>query len=423
MKRKNSRGIYLDNDALSLIWTTARNSGYYQDCEFRDALWRTLKREFGDSTFRKWLPKQRSKYQSDIHPTVLAAVEILLNIKIPRTQPSCERDRNPDGFSSLPAYYPASACLLVDLELLQDHDRIALFEHYRALVPKVSKFEWISSPEENQLALQSERPLELSHLKHLLGQTPNLSKCLAIPSNAETMKNIEEAVSLHLRHRASNEDFPEEFRSGISQLYDYLSCSDRIPSLPEVPRIDALVTAGARLSAKGRVEESIKILRQLKDGVIYLCGGFPQYESVNPLPVSEADILYHYYRNSIADDKFLAAKKVVIERRPRNYLEMAACMLNSLRGLRANLGRPVRIGLVTSPYGMRRLLWVFESYYKTSIPHIVESFVPIVATSEHLGRYMLFDRFSTHPNDSRYKYEVFVTEYLKLIGGRIAGEF
>jgi hypothetical protein len=114
-------------------------------------------------------------------------------------------------------------------------------------------------------------------------------------------------------------------------------------------------------------------------------------------------------------------RRLVIDSRARNTLETIVHCLPVLQEMYLALGRPINICLVTSPYHMRRFHAITTVRLRHLLPvsHLIGAIVCSAARSG-VDMPQLQD-----PADARHGYAVglYIRECLKLLGGRITGEF
>ena len=173
------------------------------------------------------------------------------------------------------------------------------------------------------------------------------------------------------------------------------------------------------LSNSFRVDAAIQLANAARRAILFLSGGRPVYETSDDLFASEAEAMAYYIQNI----RGVTAHTLIVDSRARTTLETAMHATVAALNLASELSKPIGVIVVSSAYHMRRSQLIFEramSDFKTVVP-ILRGY----KASSYIADWSFISRPKIELNGSDRKYAIglYVLEYLKLIGGRAAGEF
>lgn len=206
-------------------------------------------------------------------------------------------------------------------------------------------------------------------------------------------------------------------QEALYSLYEYHSCAAAQAKPRDRSRLDVVIVPGARpRAARYRVDELYRLCTQA-DPVIVLIGHSPVDEVTSAL-VSEADAMYHYLTQIRGLD--VTQRPIVRLRTATNTLEAVVSVLPTLNTLAAGKGRPLRVGLITAPYHMRRLSLTTARVLNSLAPHLVES-LHLMTSSASIDLRALMSSEQMDGERRRYGISIYLLEYVKIVRARLCG--
>jgi uncharacterized SAM-binding protein YcdF (DUF218 family) len=281
------------------------------------------------------------------------------------------------------------------------------------------------APNEIQVSMQAERPLELDLLEELrMCFAPRASSSSAIADFPITRQRLEALLSLREPvingiESALDHGLTEAQYSGLRRLYDYLVAPECQPSLTEQAACDLIVVLGARQAHTYRMDAALQVANSSRGVTLLLSGGRAVYDSTEEWVACEADAMAHYLKAIRKRD----GDRVIVDNRARTTFETAMHSVVAGMDLATELGRPITVIVVTSAYHVRRSYLIFDRIL-AGFRNIVQN-LRIFRAASHIGDWHTVTQplIQVENNDRRYAVGLFVVEYLKLIGGRASGEF
>ena len=275
-----------------------------------------------------------------------------------------------------------------------------------------------------QVSLQAERPLELDILEELRTCFAPESSCSAIASFPMTMQELMALRALREPiingiESALDNGLTKTQYDGLRRLYDYLVAPEWHASLAEQATCDLIVVLGARRAHSYRADAALQVANVSRGATLMLSGGRPVYDTGEEWVACEAEAMA-YYLSAIRKRN---GDRVIVDNRARTTFETAMHSVVAAMDLTAELGRPITTIVVTSAYHVRRSYLIFDRTL-TGFRNIVQNLRTYRAAS-HIGDWSTVTQplIQVENNDRRYAVGLFVVEYLKLLGGRAAGEF
>jgi hypothetical protein len=315
------------------------------------------------------------------------------------------------------------------------------------------------APARVQEGLQQQHPIDLSRIRALLNLVgrSDIAAHLHLPATSEDQQTFtnrdrelaEDVVNFETRERGN------AARSAplLRDIYLYLRGSSLTEALPifkegDTP-VDLVIVPGCRgQGMKLRAFQAVHVLGTAPTAArLFLSGLHPYYarqfdfdaaagdDAPSPLPFGEADamvavveqlapeLIRAEYKPDGRDGHGgdLPMRQLVIDSRARNSLETIVHCLPVLQEMHITLGRPVNICLVTSPYHMRRFHAITTVRLRHLLPvsHLIGGIVCSIARSS-VDMPQLQDPTNARHGDA---VGLYIRECLKLLGGRITGEF
>lgn len=301
---------------------------------------------------------------------------------------------------------------------LSESERGLLWKDFQELEPRLHQPRWTVAPSERQEALDSRQPIDLTAINELLA-TFELNYEITLPMDELAYD------SLHGRNETFGNQIAEKLDQGVSDdqrdaliaVYDYLACAEMEQTGRFLREVDVILVPGARRGLPYRVQRALSMYQaNTNDPLMIFSGQQPIYEGDAPLAITEAEAMLHF----ATEVEKVELNRVVLETRARSVRETALHILPALHSERARRGRPLRLLLVTGPYSMRRLLYSVRAQLD-GFEHVVGD-VACCASTTTIDLAMMLAA-ETDTTERRYGVNVYVLEYLKLIGGRVVGEF
>lgn len=280
-----------------------------------------------------------------------------------------------------------------------------------------------TAPESIQVQLQRSAPISTSPVEALLAacglQPPRLTPPFSVAEHA-ALSGLDGDWAPRIEALARR-GFTHDARNAAERLYEYLRCADDVEDSVSMRRLDAVLVAGARPRAmEYRVDELLRVVAQT-DPLIVLSGLYPEMPGAKRPPISEAQAMLHYLRVERRID--VGTLDIVCEDRARNSLENIFHAVPHLHTRAEHLGRPLSVGIIAAPYQMRRLLLIAQRIW-LAYPQSVNQIVCLPSAASIDLRVLLSTSSDAAVSERRrYGWLVYIQEYLKLFGGRAAGEF
>jgi len=155
--------------------------------------------------------------------------------------------------------------------------------------------------------------------------------------------------------------------------------------------------------------------------MIVFSGGHPLYDDEQDLPFGEADALEYRFRAQYRD--VLQHIALITDGRARTTAETVAHLQVHLKPLIAEIGRPLTLTLVTSPYHMRRLYYLAEESIRPSLSHLVAHVQGSLTNASFDWGVIAHPQTASDFSRARYGIGLYLQELSKLYGGRDTGEF
>jgi len=314
-------------------------------------------------------------------------------------------------------------------------------------------------PARVQRGLQEQYPIDLNLIRALLNLVgrSDIAARLQLPATSEDQQAFtnrdrelaEDVVNFETRNRTNM----ARVAPLLQDIYLYLRGSSPTDALSvfkegDTP-VDLVIVPGCRgRGMKLRAIQAVHVVGTSPTSArLFLSGLHPYYarqfdfdapvnvDVPSPLPFGEADAMAAVVEElapELVGAEYKPAKydarrvdppmrQMVIDSRARNTLETVVHCLPILQEMHLKLGRPVNICLVTSPYHVRRFHAITTVRLRHLLPvsHLIGTIVCSVARSS-VDMPQLQD-----PANARHGYAVglYIRECLKLLGGRISGEF
>jgi hypothetical protein len=286
---------------------------------------------------------------------------------------------------------------------------------------EIPSHRWLS-PQQVQVQ-NRKRPIELEPLRALMvafSSDVDLSPPTFLEHRYRSL--LAEATPLSSQlNLAIKSGLSEAQEVAITELYRYLACLEAaVQAQPtDIMALDVVIVPGARRAMTYRVDKVIEILQLCDDPVVLFSGLHPMGASAAAAPVGEADAMRYYLFNVRGLDPLRV--RLHVENRANNTFETLAHSIPILHAEAERRNRPLHIGLVTNPYHMRRLLLIAQRVLDL-VPHLVRQ-VRCVTASSSIDLRALTSSAAGQANRRTYASQVYVQEYVKLIGGRGTGEF
>jgi hypothetical protein len=191
------------------------------------------------------------------------------------------------------------------------------------------------------------------------------------------------------------------------------------PSIHEQRDCDLVVVLGARRGHSFRVDAALQITNAAHNAKLFLTGGRPVYEISEDLFASEAEAMAFY----IKEIRGISTSSFIVDSRARTTLESAMHATLAALDLAAERQRAISVVVVSSAYHLRRSWFIFERAMSDFKP-LIKSLRGFKASS-YVADWSSISKpeIDLEGADTRYAIGLYVLEYLKLIGGRAAGEF
>jgi uncharacterized SAM-binding protein YcdF (DUF218 family) len=204
---------------------------------------------------------------------------------------------------------------------------------------------------------------------------------------------------------------PPKLRALLDAVYDYLSEED-----PPKPGEENFVAFVPGYRGYFRAERAGELYREGTVSHIYLSGGQPRVTEGDPDLASQIGegLAMEIYLTDVCDKTrdFISPQHILVDDRARTTSENVLLSRPALRRLKKELD-VLRIVAVTSPFHLRRTYLMLQRFAAQN-PGLVDDIRRVASAS----RYMRKDWFRT-PKGLR----AYVTEYWKVHGGRLIGEF
>lgn len=309
-------------------------------------------------------------------------------------------------------------------ELLSPSERDELYENFTKLQGRHHLPTRPLAPPTVQKSLQSERPIKLNLLETLRHEftplTPSLDKIARFPMSMPELlelRKLQQPITEGIL-AAVNRGLSESELNVFRQLYDYMCATEWMTTTDQQANADLIVVLGARRGHTFRADAAIQVANVAKQASIFLSGGQPPYETNCEMLATEAEAMAYY----IANKRNITTHRFIVDNRARTTLESAMHAVIAAINLAAELSRPVNVVVVTSSYHLRRAWLVFDRVV-SSFSSTITSLRGYRASSYIDLNTILRSGVDEEGNDKRYAIGLYVLEYLKLFGGRAAGEF
>lgn len=317
-------------------------------------------------------------------------------------------------------------------------------EQLRATPPQTHTPVWATATDERQRALQAARPLDASAAETLATafgvERPHRFR-IAVPvapdihtSLAALGGDLAATVQAVQRQQLarSGRGLTQTQAAALAQLYDYTRFeSRRVESLSHLGDVDVVLVAGARGKAIGdRIDCALDIARKAQRlPTILFAGGHASYDTAKP-GFSEAAAMAEIARNHEAGQLLERERKLLLEERSQTMWENISLSFRLLQPIRAAVGRPLEVVLVTAPYALRRFWLIAEEQWEDHrelvgnvwLAHGVNNWdlTNMLALAESVAT-----RAQTGSEDASFGAGIarWMDDYFKLFGGRAAGEF
>lgn len=307
----------------------------------------------------------------------------------------------------------------VNWAALSRGEQSILFDQYTQLHPKSHTRNYRTAYRKRQRKLQKSMPINVDIFNEFLS-TFILPPIPTIPLTKLDKKELQNRYQAIIESviNVSSGGFSEAQKELFVRLYDYISCNELHPTLAELRNIDVCIVPGARWSLQQRADEAIK-LQRISGCELILVGGFPAYEKDEVPLISESEAMFYYITSK--SNVNISIDRIHIENRSTCSMEALVNSLPILNSISLEKDRPLTVALVTSSYHARRFYLQANNIYQ-HYDSVVADCVPVTvpATLD------VHDITNTPNGDSeklRVVLRTFVSEYLKLIGGRSVGEF
>jgi DUF218 domain len=268
----------------------------------------------------------------------------------------------------------------------------------------------------------SNRPIDLKVLGELLeiANVPSDEVCLE-------WNNLDDVWSFYLFLESSNESIASSLalatsglddsqKEKVRNLYQYLCFEDRQVTRLDSFNMDLVVVPGARKAMTYRIDQLVAELQRMNAPTLLFSGLGPTGTEMSAL-VSEADAMYEYFLGRCTTGE---SRRVIRDRSAVSSTQVATNVVHYSRQLAGELSRPIRIGIITNPYHMRRMVMLLDKAFDAA-PHLRSSIHAILASSSiDIGP--LLGSVPEGSDRNKYAWKVYLMEYTKLIGGRLTGE-
>lgn len=309
-----------------------------------------------------------------------------------------------------------------------------------------------------QTALQKEHPIDLERVRALLTliDRRDVAEHVLIPATRDDQEAFtnrdRELAEQVVEYERRGPTHVERVQPLLLEMYRYLRGSSKADPLHRyeegVTEVDLVLVPGCR--GRGmilRAEQALHVLGTSPTPArVVLSGLHPYYarqfdfdadpagaDTAPPVPFGEADamaaaieglapeLLGARYRPAGGSDEAPPMRQLVIDSRARNTLESIVHCLPIIQETFMALGRRLNICLVTSPYHVRRFHAIATVRLKRllNVGHLVN---PLVCSPARSGVDLPQLRNVTDPRHT-YAVGLYIRECLKLLGGRIVGEF
>lgn len=309
-------------------------------------------------------------------------------------------------------------------EMLSTSEQTELYENFTKLQGRHHLPTRPLAPPTIQKELQNHYPIELTLLENLRKEfSPTVASLQHITRFPMSMPEL---LELRKLHQPITEGILSSINYGLKQsqalafrqLYDYLCATEWMAKPAQQVDVDMIVVLGARRGHSFRADAAIQVANSAKQATIFLSGGQPIYDNHKEKLATEAEAMLFYIKNI----RKVKTHKFIIDNRARTTLESAMHAVVAAINMAAELSRPVNIVIVTSSYHLRRTKLVFE--------RVTNSFSPTIASlngyraSSYIDwNTILKSENDEEGNDKKYAIGLYVLEYIKILGGRAAGEF
>ncbi len=308
-------------------------------------------------------------------------------------------------------------------------------------------------PARPQLGLQESYPIDLERIRALLTliDRTDVTDHLHIPATAadqQVFTNLDrELAEQVVAYERRGPDQAAQVQTLLREIYHYLRGSSQADTLPlyeeGVTGVDVIIVPGCR--GKGMILRAHQALHVLGTSPtparVVLSGLHPYYarqfdfdagpgpDGAEPVPFGEADAMATVIEDlapELIDARYQPVggtplRQLVIDSRARNTLESIVHCLPLLQETYMALGRRLNICLVTSPYHVRRFhaITTVRLRHLVYVGHLVDT---VVCSPARSGVDMPQLQDITDPRHT-YAVGLYLRECLKLLGGRIVGEF
>ena len=302
------------------------------------------------------------------------------------------------------------------------------FDRLVAAEPQIHTGRWAVAPAATQLGLDEIRPIDMTPLRTLLeafdvpfaGDLP-----LTLPLTAEdrdALDGLDRRLAHHIADvRTDAGGLRSHHRDALTGVFDHLRNRALVErSIADLQDADVVVVPGVRQTVHYRLDRALDLATSAsRSPYILLTGQRPSYEAAN-LDYSEAGAMAEYVLDARHGDVRISPDRLLIEDRSRTYRENVFLSFEHLQRVAIERGRPLTVVLITAPYSLRRL-HLIAAHQWDPFPHVVgRLLVAHGRTNWSLGS--LLDPAT--PGDYFVKGVTrWVNECLKLIGGRVVGEF
>ena len=315
--------------------------------------------------------------------------------------------------------FPIEKIEKLNWSALDAAERDEQYAKFQQLAPRAVPVVAILAPPNRQLELQSVSPIDLTHLRLFQHLWPKHTARIEFPLSESTFQSLNTMRHEIVDDIASRRTMRLDHKAilHLKSLYTYLSCGEEAPSHLDRLSIDIVIVAAARWSLSNRVDEAVK-QNKIANSRIIFTGGSPSYDAGDQNPVAESEMMLHYSQALVSPPPL---SRIHLETRSQNSIEALRNSLSSLVDLRKTNEQPLNLGIITSSFHMRRFdLQAREVFANSS--HIVGKLFRLnVPAAVDYGTFGAENKVME--GRELVVLQTFLSEYLKLIGGRSVGEF
>jgi hypothetical protein len=308
------------------------------------------------------------------------------------------------------------------LRNMKSEDRIRLYEQWRSARARYDVPQRPPLDQQTQREHQKRLPIDLRPLKELLRAINVREWEFTFPITPEefcrkytgaALRQFRNQVFKSLQEVLANagQSHTATVLKRIESVTDYLCYEEPLgdgetADLAFVPGYRSHLRAelAGELFSKGLVDK------------IYLSGHSPSYAKgeSEPLPLTEA-LAMAVYLIDLRRDLNIGWDDLVIEPRPHCTKENVTFSEQAFGELANQFSRPLKVLIVTSPYHLRRT-WLMMKSFAQQHPNLVGAIKCMAApTKPELEK----DKWYTNPDGVT----AYMTDYWKIYGGRVVGEY